>query len=314
MKSYILQAFTETPWAILPGKLAILEEVVARHVRGEKLDAEEVQTVLHGAARPAARMAGSVAVLPLFGTIFPRANLFSSFSGGTSAEKFGKQFAELMNDPSVGAVVLDVNSPGGQVYGVDELAKQIYDARGRKPIVAVANHQMASAAYWIATSADEVVVSPSGEVGSIGVFAVHEDYSAQLEKEGVKVSIIREGKYKAEGNPYEPLGEEARAAIQTNVRESYDAFAAAVARNRGVNPAAVRGGFGEGRMVSAQQALKLGMADKIETLDETVNRLLSGRSPSSNVNQSATQLTSEPAYADFDREAQRLREYVQIFK
>lgn len=279
-QSYVLQAFMETPWAILPGKLAVLEEIVARHVNGEKLSAEEIQARVHGATRPEDRQVNSVAVLPLFGTIFARANMMTEMSGATSAERFGRQFSDLVNDPQVSAIVLDVNSPGGQVNGVEELSQKIFDARGRKPVVAVVNHTMASAAYWIGTAADEIVVTPSGSVGSIGVFAVHEDISAQLEKEGIKVSLISEGKYKVQGNPYEPLSQEARAAIQASVTETYNVFVNAVARNRGVKPAIVRNGFGEGGMVKASQAVALGMADRIGTLEETINQLLNqGASP-----------------------------------
>ena len=185
--SYVLRAFVETPWAILPSKLAVLEEIVMRHVSGEKLDPAEVQARIHGAVRPAERRVQSVAVLPLFGTIFPRANMMTDMSGATSAENFAKNFSQLLDDPSVDAIVLDVDSPGGQVGGVNELSKQIFEARGKKPIVAVANHFMASAAYWIGSAADELVVTPSGEVGSIGVFAVHEDISAALTQAGIKI-------------------------------------------------------------------------------------------------------------------------------
>jgi len=271
--SYVMKAFVETPWAILPYKLAILEEIVIRHVAGEKLDPDEVQMRIHGAKRPVDRRMGSVAVLPLFGTIFPRANLMTQVSGATSAEMFGRQFGELVKDPEVGAIVLDVDSPGGQVGGIEELSKQIYKSRGIKPIVAVANHVMDSAAYWIGSAADEVVITPSGEVGSIGVFAVHEDISKQLEQDGINLTVIKEGKYKAEGNPWEPLSEEAKAAIQVRVSEAYEAFITAVAINRGVTLADVRNGFGEGRAVGARQALELGMADRIGTLDETLDRL-----------------------------------------
>lgn len=276
MKTYILQAFIADPWAILPNKLATLAEIVTRHISGEKLDAEDVQQRIHGARRPPDRRSGNVAVLPLFGTIFPRANMLTDVSGATSAERFGAAFSELVKNPDVGAIVLDVDSPGGQVAGIDELSRQIYDARGSKPIVAVANHTAASAAYWIATAADELVVSPSSEVGSIGVFAVHEDISQALEKEGIKVSLISEGKYKIEGSPYEPLTEEARAAIRERVVDYYDAFVKTVARNRGVKSSDVRAGFGEGRVVGAHQAVSLGMADKVATLDETIDRLQRG--------------------------------------
>ncbi len=276
MKIIQLSRAVLEPWAILPQQLPVLVEIAARYFSGEKLEAEEVQTRIHGAKRPADRVTGSVAVLPLFGTIFPRANLMTDVCGATSAERFGVQFTELVKNPDVSAIVLDVDSPGGQVSGVEELSTRIYEARGTKPIVAVANHTMASAAYWIGTAADEVVVTPSAEVGSIGVFAMHEDVSAALEKDGIKVSLISEGKYKTEGNPYEPLSEESKEAIQARVAEYYDRFVKAVARNRGVKAADVRSGFGEGRVVGARQAVSLGMADRIATLEDTIARLQRG--------------------------------------
>lgn len=271
--THILDAFTRTPWAIVPERLAILQEIIARHISGEKLDAEEVQMVIHGAKRPADRRAGNIAILPLFGTIFPRANMMTEVSGATSAEIFGKKFDELVNDPEVSAIVMDVDSPGGQVAGIEELSQKIYQARGKKPVVAIANHDMDSAAYWIGTAADEVVITPSGEVGSIGVFAAHWDESAALEMEGLKLTLISEGKYKTEGNPFQPLTEEAHAFIQGLVSEAYDAFVKAVARNRGRSVEVVRNDFGQGRVVGARQAVSLGMADRIATLDEMVGQL-----------------------------------------
>ena len=308
-KSYILQAFTETPWSILPDRLAILEEIVDRHISGEKLDAEEVQARIHGAMPPASRKVASVAVLPLFGTIFPRANMMTEVSGATSAETFGQQFSALVNDPEVNAIVLDVNSPGGQVAGVEELSSRIYAARGSKPIVAVANHLMASAAYYIGTAADEVVVTPSGEVGSIGVFSIHSDMSKALEQEGVKVTLISAGKYKVAGNPYEPLSEEAFAAEQSRVNDYYAAFVKSVARNRGVKVSAVKGGFGEGRVVGAQAAVDEGMADRVGTLDETIVRLLSAEIAKS---PKAETTSGSLLSAEMEQEAQSLREQVEL--
>jgi capsid assembly protease len=171
-----------------------------------------------------------------------------------------------------------VDSPGGQVSGIDELSKQIFDARGSKPVVAVANHLAASAAYWIATAADELVVSPSAEVGSIGVFAAHEQLPNTIEgTDGSVVTLISVGKYKTEMSPYEPLTKEARASIYERVADHYGDFIRAVARNRGVKPDDVRNGFGEGRIVGAKQAVSLGMADRVATLEETIQRLQSGR-------------------------------------
>lgn len=274
--AHIVRAIGETPWAILPAKLAVILDLVAYRAGGGKLSQEEVQARMD-AARRDERRSGSgregVAVLPLLGTIVQRANLMSEMSGGTSAERFRSRFREALNDNQVGAIVLDVDSPGGSVFGVPELAAEIREARGDKPIVAVANSLAASAAYWVASAADELVVTPSGEVGSIGVFAAHEDLSAALEDAGIDVTLISAGKYKVEGNPYEPLGEEARAAIQARVDDYYAMFVDDVARQRGVSSRDVRNGFGQGRVVGAQDAVALGMADEVATLDETIERL-----------------------------------------
>jgi ClpP class serine protease len=134
-----------------------------------------------------------------------------------------------------------------------------------------------AAAYWIASAADELVVTPSGQVGSIGVFAAHEDISKAAEMQGVKVTLISAGQYKTEGNPFEPLSAEARAAMQKDVNTFGDMFVNAVARNRGVGAYSVKAGFGQGRMVMAQDAVKASMADRVATLDETLARLLNVR-------------------------------------
>lgn len=263
----------DTPWAILPERLAIILDLMNFRAQGGRLTTEQI-TERVGAARPAiSQRAGAIAVLPLFGLISQRMNMMTATSGGTSTEMFGKQFSQAMADPQVGAIVIDVDSPGGTVQGVDELADQIFAARGRKPVVAVANSLAASAAYWIATAADEIVVTPSGEVGSIGVMAAHQDQSKCDEAMGVKTTLISAGKFKTEGNPFEPLTAEARDYTQARVNDYYQMFVKAVARDRGVGIDAVRNGFGEGRVVGAKQALSLGMADRIGTLDETLARM-----------------------------------------
>jgi signal peptide peptidase SppA len=170
-------------------------------------------------------------------------------------------------------------SPGGVVTGTDELSSQIFAARGTKPIIAHVNGYAASAAYWIASAADEIVVTSSGQVGSIGVIGVHDDVSAALEKMGVKKTIISSGKYKAEGSPFGPLSDEARTHRQQEADAYYDDFVRAVARNRNVSLSAVRDGFGQGRMVRAEAAIAEGMADRIATLDETIARFAGHPTP-----------------------------------
>jgi len=228
------------------------------------------------AAIKARKTKRAIAVLPLLGPITQRAGLFTAFFGGTSTEKWGQAFDDLIASSAVGAVVIDGDSPGGSVAGVAELADKVFKARGTKPVVFVANTWLASAAYWIASQGDQIVVTPSGEVGSIGVWSMHVDMSEALEKLGQKVTLISAGKFKTEFNPYEPLSEEAEAYEQEVVNRYYGEFVAAVARGRNVTAKAVRNGFGEGRMVGAKDAVAEGMADRVATLEQTVKRLGGG--------------------------------------
>lgn len=218
----------------------------------------------------------AIAVLPLLGPITQRAGLFTAFFGGTSTEKWGQAFDDLIASPAVGAVVIDGDSPGGSVAGVPELADKVFKARGSKPIVFVANTWLGSAAYWIASQADQIVVTPSGEVGSIGVWSMHVDMSGTLEQLGEKVTLISAGKFKTEWNPYEPLSKEAEAYEQQQVDRYYGEFVAAVAQGRNVAPKVVRNGFGEGRLVGPKNAVSEGMADRVATLEQTIKRLGGG--------------------------------------
>jgi len=273
--SYISQFIFSTPWAILPDKFAEILAVAERHAAGLEISAAELAEI-KAMARPATPARGAVAVVPVLGTIIPRGDAIAESSGATSTTRLAALFQQALADPGVSAIVLDVNSPGGSAAGVDELAQLIYQSRGVKPIVAVANHLAASAAYWIASAADELVVSPSAQVGSIGVFAAHQDNSVALEKAGVRVTLVSAGKYKTEGNPFEPLSAEAQAYAQEQVNSMYGLFVQAVARGRGVSAADVQGGFGQGRLVGAQQAVALGMADRVDTMDGTLARLARG--------------------------------------
>lgn len=274
---HVIRAALATPWAIQPEKLQAIAEVLARHANGVRLSAEEIQVRIGGGKGDPVQGAG-VAVLPLYGIIGHRMGQVQNISGpgGTSTEQFGQWFDAALGDPGIGAIVLDIDSPGGGVGGVLELADKIFRARGEKPIIAIANSLAASAAYWIATAADELWVTPSGDVGSIGVYALHQDLSAALADEGITNTLISAGKYKVEGNPYEPLSDEARSAMQERVDEFYTTFTKAVATYRGVTLKDVQSGFGEGRIVTARKAVQLGMADKVGALDTLLSRLGAG--------------------------------------
>lgn len=275
----IVRAIATRVWAIQPEKLAEIIDVVQVRSAGGVIPADVI--ALHRDAAAARRAAtptsGAVAVIPIYGTISQRMDMMSEMSGGTSTQHVGAQFDAALANASVSSIVLDIDSPGGSVSGVPELAAKIKAARGQKPVIAVANSLMASAAYWIASAADEIVASPSADVGSIGVYQAHLDASAHLEAEGLKYTLISAGKFKVEGNPYEALSDEARASMQASVDEFYATFTGDVASNRGVSVKDVRGGYGEGRVLTAKSALAAGMIDRVATLDDVLAEMTGGK-------------------------------------
>lgn len=287
---HVAERVFDRPWALSGGPSGSHPELLSRMVMilrrreaGDPMGADEIHEAIAAARaengdRAAPKpydVAGSVAVIPVYGLISQRAGLFSDMSGGTSVDGLRNSLREALADPQVSSIVLDVDSPGGSVDGIPELAAEIRQARaGAKAIVAQVNVLSASAAYWLASQANEIVVTPSGEVGSIGVYAVHEDWSKHEEMAGIKTTFISAGKYKVEGNSSEPLSDEARAAVQEQVDDFYQMFVADVAKGRGVSTSVAGGeAYGQGRTLLAKKALAAGMVDRIATLEETVNRL-----------------------------------------
>lgn len=279
----IRRAVQDTLWAIQPEKLEQMLAVVELHAGGGGLSAEEIRANIGAGPRATTvRAQGAIAVLPLYGIVAQRMNFFMQFSGGTSTELFGRDFDALINNPDIGAIVIDIDSPGGAVSGTPELATKIHAARGTKPIIAVCNSLMCSAAYWIGSAADEIVATPSSDgVGSIGVVMVHEEISRMAEDAGVKFTVLRAPEHKAEGNPYEPLAPETQEFWQAQIDEIYGMFANAVAKHREVSVKVVREDYGRGRALTAKQAKAAGMIDRIATLDEVIAKLGGGKGAAS---------------------------------
>lgn len=276
---HITRAILARPWAIDPDSIAwaAILDVLSIRAAGEILTDAEIEARIAAASngpRGGGGRSRNVAVIPVYGPISPRMSMMARSSGGTSAETIRDSFREALADADVDGIVFDVDSPGGVVEGIDELAAEIRAGRGQKPIAAVANHVAASAAYWIASAADEFVATPSATVGSIGVFTAHQDVSAALEAEGIRTTLISAGKYKTEGNRFEALGEEARAAIQADVDAWYGTMTASIAKGRGVSVDVVRGSaYGEGRSIMARKALDAGVIDRIDSLENTIRRV-----------------------------------------
>jgi signal peptide peptidase SppA len=281
----LIAEFLATPWALMPERLNAVAAVLARWSRNTPASEDVMQRIAADrSAREVRRQSNQVngggagngiAVLSLYGMVTQRGNMVDDVSGpgSVSTQQFAASLRQALTDESVSQILIDIDSPGGSVYGVAELADEIISARAQKPVIAIANSLAASAAYWIGACASEFYVTPGGEVGSIGVWQAHQDYSKAMDEAGVKTTLISAGKFKVEGNPYTPLDEDAQAFMQSRVDDYYAAFTKAVAKGRGVSIAQVRDGMGQGRVLGAEAALASNMVDGIASLDDVVRKM-----------------------------------------
>ena len=247
-------------WAMPPAQLEALAVMLAR---GDKL------AVARRGPAPAMQR-GATAVVPILGPLSRRPSLFMSLFGLTEASTYqgiGRNLANALADREVKSIVLLIDSPGGTVGGLPELADQIARAGQVKPVTAVADGLAASAAFWLGSQATRFVATPSGELGSIGVFALHVDASRALDAAGLAPTFVASeiSPFKTERNPLEPLTGEAKKFLQGEVNEVGHNFVRAVARGRKVSESTVTTLYGKGRVLLAPAANRFGMIDGIET-------------------------------------------------
>jgi signal peptide peptidase SppA len=278
---HVLSFAISHPWAIQREMLSVIAGILARHVAGEAIDHAALEAAMVNRKSLPQPKRGAVAVIPVHGVLAPRMNMMSEMSGGATYEQLSGQLREAMAMSDVKTVLLDIDSPGGSVAGATELAREILAARTRKPIIAQIQYTGASAAYWLASAATEIIAAPSAQVGSVGVYAAHDDISEALAKVGVKRTYISAGKGKTDGNESEPLSEQALARITASVDESYTRFVndIVLGRGQGVTAKAIRNDWGA-HVYGAVEALSMGMIDKIGTMDETLARFAQAASPS----------------------------------
>jgi signal peptide peptidase SppA len=235
--------------------------------------AAEVEAARQLAAGKLRKVSGNVAVMPVQGPIENRMSFLGYIMGWFNCESGRQALSALVADRDVSAIVLDVDSPGGTSEGVEEFADQIAAARETKPVYAIADAMACSAAFWIASAATALYCVPSGCVGSVGVYATHVDYSAAMAEDGINVTVLKAGKYKAEWLPYSPLTDDAKEYAQEQVDTLYTRFVAAVAKYRGTDAADVKKNYGQGRVVDARPAAAAGMIDGVMTMDALLGKL-----------------------------------------
>ncbi len=224
------------------------------------------------------RVNEGVAVISAMGGLVHRTRLDADSSLLIGYNDLAADVEDALGKSDVHAIALVMDSPGGEVSGAFELAERIYAARGTKPMVAVADGMAASAAYLAASAADEVVLTNTSYVGSIGVVMRHVDFSRALANEGISVSHIFAGEHKVDGNPYQPLPDAVRAHLQADIEGLYQMFVSAVAQHRGMAEQAVRDTRAAVYRGGAAVAARL--ADRIGTADAVVAELASRRARS----------------------------------
>lgn len=267
----VIAAIMAAHWAITPDALAMINSIAERTnlspealeaVRGEKLKNAYAVTVRDG-----------IATIPVSGPMFRYASFFTRISGATAYEDVARDFGAAMDDPRVRGIVLSIDSPGGEVNGTAELSQMVYAARGKKPVVAYVSNLGASAAYWLASAADSVVIAPTAILGSIGV-------AATVRKSDGKDRTFDVVSTQSPRKRLDPEQDDGRAALLATLDALASVFVETVARNRGVSPATVLADFGQGGVFVGQAAIEAGLADSIGSYEGVHAQLRDGKAPS----------------------------------
>lgn len=253
-------------WAMREDLIEPLTDIVTRHLAGEKLSKEDIQARIGSdkKARSGYQVVGSTAIIPIMGVISKRASWVHDVSPGvgTSTQRISEDIKAAIADRAVADIAFEIDSPGGSVDGVPELADQIFELRGTKPMTAYVSGMMASAAYWIGSAADKIVATKASQIGSIGVYALVRDFSVAEHNRGVKNTLIRAGRYKAAGHPAKAMTDEDRQVIQEEITDYFEMFVAAVQKHRGMSDEQVRA-VAIGRTFIASKAAENGLIDEI---------------------------------------------------
>lgn len=284
------------PLAIHRPKLDVILSVLGHRVGLTELAAPAGFTPPARAAPP---QTPKVAVIPIHGTLVRRTVGLEAESGLTSYAGLSAQLDAALASPEVAAILLDIDSPGGESSGVFDLADRIRAATQIKPVWAVANDMAFSAAYALASAANKVFVSRTGGVGSIGVIAMHVDQSVKDAQDGVRYTAVFAGERKNDLNPHQPISDQAHAQLQAEVNRIYGLFVETVARHRSLEPAAVRDT--EAGLFFGQAAVGIGLADAIGTFDDALAQLLESLSPSPVVSALGASLHLQTEFSMNDR-------------
>jgi signal peptide peptidase SppA len=289
--AHIADRVLNRPLMIMPDKLAIISSVLegrlgveavaptadvpipdaSRHVGTYEIDPASST----GAKKPYRTTADGTAIIPVIGSLVGRGGWIQSMSGVQSYENIKFSLAAAANDPTVKAIILDIDSPGGEAVGAFEAADAVRAAAAKKEVIAVATGLCCSAAYAIASAASTIITTKSSVIGSIGVVMLHADYSHKLHEAGVVPTLIHAGKRKVDGSPYKPLTDDVKASLKAEVEKFNSLFVATVAEGRKSLTAEAIMAMEAGTYIGAD-AVTAGLADAVGSLESVLARLGSG--------------------------------------
>lgn len=261
------RSFGPADWA------AVKQEALSRHdsVEGPFGEFSDIVT-----------RTGNTAIVSIRGGFTNSESWMNEYMGLLSYPRIRSAVAAAANGEGITQILLNMESPGGQVTGISETASFLRGVGESVPIYTYAGGTMASAAYWIGSVGKEIYTSDLSNVGSIGVIAVHMEKSRMLEEGGITATVLRQGQYKALGNPYEKLSDEAKAEIMASMGKVYERFTAHVADARGLPMASVEQ-WAEGRVFFGYEAVANGLADDIISLEKVLEVIDRKRTPSGTV-------------------------------
>lgn len=265
--SHIVEHVYFRPWAISPQGWETVHRLVQSKLAG---DVERLVMAQRPAtedddggdlfgARQDIEKRGRVAVIPIAGVIGKRIGLIGRMCGGADTEDIEANLKSAAADPGVDLIMLDIDSPGGSVTGVPELASVVRWIDGVKPVYAHTETMAASAAYWLASQTRGIFATQTAYVGSVGVYCALLDESRAYALQGYEVEVIKAGKFKGEGVPGTSISDEFRAALQREVNQVYEWFVADVRRGR---PAVAQDDM-QGQAYYAGDAAQRGMIDAV---------------------------------------------------
>ena len=255
------------PWAITETALHTILEIAARENESPQAVAAKLGRNLQNTYSVTER--DGVAIIPVTGPLFRYANLFTMISGASSYELIARDFTVALENPQIKGIILDIDSPGGEVNGVSELSNMVFAARGKKPVVAYASGDAASGAYWIASAADEIVVSETSALGSIGVVGMYQGKSGKS-TEAVEI-VSSQSPHKR----LDPTTDDGRSRLQIRIDSMADVFIETIARNRNVSAENVQNHYGGGDVMIGAKAVSAGLADRVGSLEGLIAELSS---------------------------------------